>query len=57
MILRKDERGCVVVNGVTHRVVGTAKERPGVKDGEALKKWLHDAFMEGARKSIPHPGR
>jgi len=43
-----------VVNGVTHRVVGTSKERPGITDGETLKRWLYNAFMQGVRRSAPH---
>ena len=44
-----------VVHGVTHRVVGTSQDRPGVKDSAMLVEWLHKAFMQGVEKSAPRP--
>ena len=39
----------LIVNGVTHRVVGTSKESTGVKDGDRLRAWLYSAFLEGIK--------
>ncbi len=38
---------------MTHRVVGTSKERPGITDGETLKRWLYNAFMRGSMVKVP----
>lgn len=42
----------LTVNGVKHRVYGVSKESTGVCDGDALSRWLIDAFMEGIRQSL-----
>lgn len=39
------------VNGITHRVYGVSKEENGVRDANALREWLLDAFMQGIRQS------
>ena len=38
---------------MTHRVVGTSKERPGITDGATLKRWLYTAFMLGSMVEVP----
>ena len=42
------------VRGVEHMVIGTSEERPGIRNGTALRSFLMDAFRYALSESLEH---
>jgi len=42
------------VQGVEHMVIGTSEERPGIRNGNALRSFLMDAFRYALSETLEH---
>ena len=42
------------MQGVEHMVIGTSEERPGIRNGNALRSFLMDAFRYALSETLEH---